>query len=350
MKIRRATRCIESAAALVIGLGVLFMSCSSDDPTVPPAVPCDEQNPGGFSISNPRPGRVYVWGGTGQPGAGELGRAPGYTTLYWPIKVPDFDPDGKPIVLDKNNHRVLAVDAKEKFEEIIGHGFGNPIDGPALEADLNHPTNVTFSPDGTKLILCAWHNSIVMEEDLATGWIARYCGTGARCYNGDGLARLSSCFDLPVCALFHPITGELYIGDQGNEVIRRIDANGIVHVVAGTVPSFNGTRWDYHIGYAGDGGPATSALLHFERGMTADPSGRFCFDSAGNLYIADTGNHVIRIVHYPDATIDTFAGMGPGAGPGFSGDGGPANEGAVEPAARRCVRRRRRFSLHRRHR
>lgn len=318
------TRFIRPARVFVlVGLGVFFVGCSSDDPTVPPTTPvCDDQNPGGYTISNPEAGHVYVWAGNGLPGAGEMGHLPGYTRLYWPVEV-NFDPTGDPIVLDWNNHRVIGLDDAGKFVKLIGHYFGNPDDGPALEADLNHPTHVTFSPDGTKLILCAWHNSIVMEMDLATNLIAKYCGTGGRCFNGDGQARLQSCLDLPVCALFSPADGELYVSDQANHVIRRIDGAGVVHVVAGTAPVSNGAGgWNYQSGYGGDGGLATSALLNLERTQTANPSGKFCFDAAGNLYIADTKNNAVRVV-YLDGTIDTFAGQGPGS-PGYGGDGGPA--------------------------
>ena len=171
-----------------------------------------------------------------------------------------------------------------------------------------------------------------MEMDVATGWIARYAGTGGRSFNGDGLPRLQTVLDLPVCTLFHPITGELYISDQANHVIRRIDAAGNVHIFAGTAPLPGDCPecrdpagvWCRQVGYAGDGGPATSALLHFECGQAANPSGRFCFDAAGNMYIADTTNHAIRIV-YTDGTIDTYAGKGPSQG-GYSGDGGPARD------------------------
>jgi hypothetical protein len=315
----RTTRRIQSASVvLTVGLGVLFASCGSDDPTAPP----EDTNTGqtqGFTISNPEAGRVYVWGGNGFPGAGAMGQAPGYTSLYWPIDV-SFDPLGAPIVLDWNNHRVLALDATGNFEKIIGNAFGQPVDGPAAQARLNHPTHVTFSPAGDKLILSAWHNSIVMEMDMTTSWIQRYCGTGGRCFNTETDPMLT-CLDLPVCTLFHPVTGELYIGDQGNQVIRKINSAGQAEVVAGSAPVPNGSSWVYQIGYAGDGGPATSARLNFERGQMTDPAGKFCFDAVGNMYIADTTT--TRFASVSDGTIDTFAGMGPSNG-GYDGDGGLA--------------------------
>jgi len=317
-----AIRTLQSASVvLVIGLSVLFASCGSDDPTTP-STP-DEDQTTGFSISNPEVGRVYVWGGNGFPGAGAMGRAPGYTSLYWPTDV-NFDPAGEQVVLDWNNHRVLGLDGSGKFEKLVGNAFGEPVDGPASQAKLNHPTHVTFTPAGDKMILSAWHNTILMEMDVSTRYIKRMCGTGGRCYNTQ-TEPLLTCLDLPVCALFHPITGELYISDQGNQIIRKIDSTGQVSLVAGTAPVWVGTFWAYQSDYTGDGGPATSAKLSFERTQTAVPSGKFCFDTAGNIYIADTLNNAIRIVYASDGTIDTFAGMGPTQG-GYFGDGGLATD------------------------
>ncbi len=315
-------RAIRLTFLALLVLGGVFVGCS-DDATAPAV--CDESNPGGFSIDSPERGRVYAWGGTGKPGAGQMGQLPGDTKLYWPTDV-CFDPDGNPIVLDWNNHRVLQLDGTGKFVKMIGRYFGNPSDGPALEADLNHPTHVCFSPDGTKLYLSAWHNSIVMEMDLATGWVARYAGTGARNFNGDGLPRLSTVLDLPVATVFHPVTGELYIADQANMLVRKVDGSGNVVIVAGTAPVSNGTGgWNYQAGFSGDNGPATAAMINLERTQTADPSGKICFDADGNLYIADTLNNAVRKVSYPGGIITTVAGN-PVLGAGFSGDDGPGGE------------------------
>ncbi len=311
----------------IVCIAVAFAGCNSEDSVLPPVDSCSEQNVGSFDIVDPEPGRVYVWAGTGKPGALATDVLPGATRLYWPTDV-IFDPNDSPIVLDWNNHRVLALNAEGKLVRIIGDVWGNPVDGPPLQVDLNHPTHVTFSPDGTKLILSAWHNSILMELDISANWIAKFCGTGSRCYNGDGQERLSSCLDLPVCALYHPVTGELYFCDQANHIIRRIDSSGVVHLVAGSPPILNGSQWVYQFGYGGDGGPATSALLNFERTQTADPSGKFCFDVAGNMYIADTVNDAVRIV-YTNGIIDTYAGS-PAMGDGYRGDGGPATQALLK--------------------
>jgi len=99
-------------------------------------------------------------------------------------------------------------------------------------------------------------------------------------------------------------TRNLYIADTDNNRIRKVDhATGTITTVAG-----NGTQ-----GFSGDGGPATSAQLHYPSGVA--------LDTAGNLYIADVGNTRVRKVDHATRRITTFAGNGT---VGDSGDGGPA--------------------------
>ena len=133
------------------------------------------------------------------------------------------------------------------------------------------------------------------------GTITTVAGTGARGYGGDGgpalQARLASPTDVAVDA-----AGNLYIADSRNHRIRRVDTRGIITTVAGTVVG----------AYSGDGGLAVQAHLRSPTGVTVD--------AAGNLYIADSRNHRIRRVDR-SGTITTVAGTGEEGG---SGDGGPA--------------------------
>jgi gliding motility-associated-like protein len=126
-------------------------------------------------------------------------------------------------------------------------------------------------------------------------------GNGTAGYSGDGgfanTAQLNSPSDVCKDAL-----GNIYIADNGNNRIRKIDSFGIISTVAG-----NGMR-----GYTGDLGPATSATLNGPNMVVAD--------GAGNIYIADAGNNVIRRVNI-FGKISTIVGTGIA---GFSGDGGPA--------------------------
>jgi trimeric autotransporter adhesin len=100
-------------------------------------------------------------------------------------------------------------------------------------------------------------------------------------------------------------SGNVYF--TGQNVVLEVDTNGILTRVAGNARA----------GYSGDGGPATDAQLNAPSALAVD--------SAGNLYIADTNNNVIRQVT-PDGIITTVAGNG---SQGYSGDGGPATSAAL---------------------
>jgi hypothetical protein len=106
-------------------------------------------------------------------------------------------------------------------------------------------------------------------------------------------------------------TGNLYITEIGNNVVREVSPGGIIVTVAG-----NGT-----VGYSGDGGPAISAKLERPESVAVG--------SSGNLYIADNFNFRVRRVT-PGGTITTAAGNGT---PGSSGDGGPATSAQLSPSS-----------------
>ena len=100
--------------------------------------------------------------------------------------------------------------------------------------------------------------------------------------------------------------GNVFVADSATHRVWRLDsATAAITVVAGRGVS----------GAAGDGGPATAALL-------ASPEG-LAVDGLGNVYIADTGNHRVRVVDAASGTITTLAGIG---APGFLGDGGAATQ------------------------
>jgi sugar lactone lactonase YvrE len=115
--------------------------------------------------------------------------------------------------------------------------------------------------------------------------------------------------------------GNLYIADQGTDLIRMVNAQtGVITTVAGIPPATpNGQP---NSGYSGDGGPATSAKLYMPYAVTVD--------GAGNLYIADTYNQAIRKVTASTGIISTVAGAG-NADVCYSlgGDGGPATSAAL---------------------
>jgi trimeric autotransporter adhesin len=151
-------------------------------------------------------------------------------------------------------------------------------------------------------------------SDLGMGTIATVAGTGKRGDTGNGGPAISAELYQPACAVFDS-AGNLYIGDIATYTVRKVAARtGIISLYAG-----NGVA-----AYSGDGGPAISASLY---GPTA-----CALDSAGNLYLADDANNVIREVTASTGIITTVAGNGYGAGTpsgGFSGDGGLATNAEI---------------------
>jgi hypothetical protein len=133
--------------------------------------------------------------------------------------------------------------------------------------------------------------------------IVTYAGNNTVGYSGDGGPATAAQLNLPYY-LATDLPGNVYIGDQGNHVVRMVSPSGSITTVAG-----NGG-----IGYTGDNGPATDATLNTFAGIAVD--------GAGNLYIADPNNVVIRKVDNT-GIITTFAGNGT---VGYTGDGGPATD------------------------
>ena len=145
---------------------------------------------------------------------------------------------------------------------------------------------------------------IVLPASNVTAKVAGK-GTNGLYYGGDGGAALNAYIGGTESVAVDS-NGNLYLADGWSYTIRKVTAStGIITTVAG-----NGT-----VGYSGDGGPATSANIRLGSG-----GGEVAVDSAGNIYIADVGNNVVRKVTASTGIITTIAGNGTA---GFSGDGGP---------------------------
>jgi Divergent InlB B-repeat domain/NHL repeat len=152
--------------------------------------------------------------------------------------------------------------------------------------------------------------SIVYKVN-GSGTMTVYAGTGILGFSNDGKAATTAQLDYPT-GLALDSSGNLYIADSSNNRIRKVTAStGIITTVAGSGSEYNGAG--FFGGYSGDGGAATDALLNGPSDVAVDNS--------GNLYIADVGNEVIRLVNGGTGTITTYAGNGNG---GYSGDNGPA--------------------------
>jgi len=263
------------------------------------------------------PGTICTWAGIGGvAGLGAEGQKPGATELHLPQDVV-FAPDGTPWIVDWNNHRVLRLESDGTLKTMIGGQFGNPTSGElARDLTLNHPTHIAFLPATNEVLLSAWHNSLLMRVDLSTNIATTFCGDGTRSFRGDGGMAGVAWVDLPV-NLIHDGQGHLYVGDQGNMCIRRINPDSTIETIAGTPDT---------PGFSGDGGIGRLAKFRFEDSQAAQPSGKMCFNPAGDILVADTDNHCVRILKLSEdmdnPIIDTFAGNGTMGG--FAGDGGPA--------------------------
>jgi len=241
--------------------------------------------------------------GTGLAGFNGDGMNPIDTALYLPQDV-TVGPDGKLYIVDWNNHRIRRIE-NGTVVTIAGTGeLGDAKDGLALYAQFNHPTNVTFDTQG-RMIISAWHNSLVKRMDFTTGLVENLAGTGARAFGGDGGPGNAAKLDLPSSTVVDS-HGNIIISDQGNFRLRMLDTNGMIDTMCG-----NGTQ-----GYFGDDGPAAQAELNSPKGQSAPPAGRIAIDAQDRIYIADTGNHVVRLID-TDQTIRTIAGTGHA---GYSGD------------------------------
>ncbi len=184
----------------------------------------------------------------------------------------------------------------------------------ATNAQLDTPPFVAVDQAGN-IYIADQRNHRIRKVDTS-GTITTFAGTGAPGYSGDNQPATSATLNLPI-GVFADLSGNVFINDTGNQRIRKVDPNGIITTVAGT-----GTT-----GYNGDGIPARSA--NFWNAVRA------VADAGGNLYVADQSNHRIRKID-TSGIVTTIAGSGVGAGgstPPYNGDGAATSVNLNNPTA-----------------
>jgi len=268
--------------------------------------------------------------------------------------------NGNVYIADTHNARIREISQGNMFT-IAGNGtvgYGGD-GGPATSAELSQPSGVAI--DGSGNIYIADYGNYSVRRIDTKGNISTYAGTGVWGFSGDGGPAAKASLAAPYALAFDS-AGSLYISDVGNLNIRKVTPDGNIQTVISNVaaqaiavdavgsiyyPDYrtstvqkvlaNGTRFAIAgtgtRGYGGDGGPGTSATLDQPYGVALDAS--------GNVYVADSGNMVIRLLT-PVASsvniVNAASGLGSSISPGeivtIYGTGlGPATPVVAQPGA-----------------
>lgn len=265
-------------------------------------------------------GTIQTYAGTGI--AGENGtQLRTSARLNLPMDVHVDGASGDVYVVDFGNHEIRVVRAgTDTLRTIVGtHLIGSDTNLVAL----NHPSGVLPFADGT-LLLAAFHNHQVRHAAVGGAQSILWGGAVAG-YAGDGGPASAALFRLPA-SLVVGADSVVYVGDQGNRVIRAVRPD---HAAFGdrTIVTFAGTGV---AGFAGDGGPARDALFDLPGETNPTPALRLALSTDGRfLFVSDSYNHRIRRIDLASAgdTVTTVAGSGAtGSGNGaYAGDGGAAS-------------------------
>jgi hypothetical protein len=267
-------------------------------------------------------GTVTVFAGTGVSGySGDDGDATS-AQLALPQDVAYFG--GNLYIADRGNHVIRMVDSSGDITTVAGTGAAgySGDDGPATSAQLNTPNGIGIDGSGNLYIGDSGNGVIrkvtagtittlasapygamdvdasgnVYAADLFGDYVIKidslgndtpFAGSGTSGYSGDGGPAVDADLDGPY-AVGVDGDGNVFIATIDDHRVRMVDTAGDISTVAG-----NGTA-----GYTGDGGPATSAQLYSPTGLG--------LDAAGNLFITDYSNGVIRVVAFADSDGDSF--------------------------------------------
>ncbi len=221
-----------------------------------------------------------------------------------------LDGAGNLFIADQGNNVIRRVDAVTQIITTVAGGGLSPSradglgdGGPATSALLSGPLDVAVDAAGNLFIADSFHG-LIRRVDAASGVITVVAGGGTAAGSdgfGDGLVATSVFLHDPR-SIALDVAGNLFIAESGNSLVRRVDASSkIITAVAGTGAN----------GYSGDNALAVYAHLGTPTAVRLDP--------AGNIYIADSAQNVVRQVNAATAIITTVAGLGAAR---YTGDAG----------------------------
>ena len=272
-------------------------------------------------------GVISTFAGGGNTSSGGDGGPATNAGLFRPCGLA-VDESRNVYIVEPFNYRIRKVDSFGIISTFAGNG--NPgysgDGGPATAAEIK-PAGVAVDRIGN-VYIAEGYNGIIRKVNTS-GIISTIAGITVICGyigqgiidtiyggdSGDGGLAITAAFYNPISIALDS-SGNIYISDEGNDRVRKIDTNGFVNTFAGVVLGGSCTSL-YGSGFSGDGGLATAAQLSVPYGLTVDNS--------GNVYIADEDNRRIRKVNEL-SIISTFAGDGI---LGHSGDGGAATAAEI---------------------
>ena len=262
-----------------------------------------------------RSGIITTIAGTGELGYGGDGGPADEATFNQPYAL-DVAANGDLYIVDRLNAVVRKVDAASGIISTVA-GTGAPGSGgdggPATEAALGEPNDCFLDGKGGLLIADVQDQRIRLL-DLATGIITTFAGNGDKARAGDGLPATEASI-LGARAVCGDGQGNTYICEREGNGVRRVDASGVMSTFAGTGEG----------GYGGDGGPALAATWGAPKAIRCD--------ARGNVLVVDTENHAIRRIDATTGVVTTVAG-GRRSG---AGDGGPAIAAGLDRPHGCCV-------------
>lgn len=247
-------------------------------------------------------GKITVVAGNGKQGYSGDGGPATKAQLNEPYEV-RFDADGNIYFVEMKNHLVRRVDGRTgTISTVAGTGQSgfSGDGGPAAEASLNRPHSITLDNNGN-LYICDIGNHRVRVVDLRSGIIRTFAGTGQRQATPDGASIQGTALNGPR-ALDFDGQHSLYLTLREGNAVYRIDLKTrTLHHLAGT-----GKK-----GFTGNGGPAKQATLSGPKGISLAPN--------GDVYLADTESHTVRVIRAATGTLDVVVGDGQ-RGDGPDGD------------------------------